>query len=235
MDYSGAPAGRRCPGLCFQFQPGTTLPIALRETLRPGRTPVGSPVRAYTTQRTPVALHAYLRDRAELTGSVVTSSSTDGVATLSIRFTRLRYEGRSIPVIADAVAIASIMNVNATGIPANGSTDRENSNPASWTTAQVGGDEVYRSGWVGPVCDATMKTVGFADFHGVYALPPGQGTGPDFPLALGVFSTNAAGLYGFDHRDSLRSAGGTFTISGPVGEVVLRRGYNLLLKVIATP
>lgn len=73
----------------------------------------------------------------------------------------------------DVIAVASMMEVNDTAAPANGSTDRGNPSQANWTTRQVGGDEVYRSGWVGDVYDDVMKKVGFADYYGVYstALP----------------------------------------------------------------
>lgn len=221
------------PSELNQLQPGTTLPVALRKTLRAGKTPVGTAVTALTTQRVPVGPKAWMHHGAQLSGVVTASSNQGGVAMLTIRFDELHYRGQTIPVKVDALAVASNMEVNQTGLPANGSSDRENSNPASWTTAQVGGDEVYRSGWQGPMCDDLMRTVGFADFNGVYMNPPAHG-GPDFPLAMGPFSTSARGLYGYDEGDRLNSADGMIRIEGPFGKVELRDGDNLLLRVIAS-
>ena len=229
---SAAIAEAVAPAELSQLKPGTTLPVALRHALRPGKTTVGTRVVAVTTQRVPIGPKLWLRHGAQLTGSVIASTSQGGVATLKVRFDALEYRGKTIPISADTLAIASNMEVSQTAMPANGSSDRGNPDAASWTTAQVGGDEVYRSGWQGPVCSSTMQRVGFADFHGVYGNPPAQGDGPDFPLAMGPFSTSAQGLYGFDEHDVLRSANGVVEIQGPSGKVDLRGGDNMLLKVI---
>ena len=59
-----------------------------------------------------------------------------------------------------------------------------------------------RSGWVGDVVGSGTRTVGSADYYGVYSLPVKlQGAdGAMVPRAMGVFSTTAEGLYGYDSR-----------------------------------
>jgi hypothetical protein len=125
------------------------------------------------------------------------------------------------------------MEVDDTFLPATGSTDRGNPNQASWTTRQVGGDFVARSGWVGPVVGFGLNTVGNADFHGVYSLPVKLSDGAMVPRAMGVFSTTAKGLYGYETGATLESAGGSVTITSPEKHAVIRNGDNLLLEVAA--
>ncbi|NYF51696.1 hypothetical protein [Tunturiibacter gelidoferens] len=218
---------------------GITLPVAMGRTLRAGKTRPGTAFQVKTTQRVPVSETAYLKRGAVVRGEVVASDAGDGSAlhpsTLTIRFTQLSYGGRTVPLMTRAVAIANLMVVDDTFLPATGSTDRGNPNPASWTTRQVGGDEVARSGWVGPVVGSGTQTVGSADFYGVYSLPAKLegANGALVPRAMGVFSTTAEGLYGFDQGAQLSSSGGLITITDPKGRAAIRNGDHLLLEVVA--
>ena len=128
-----------------------------------------------TTQRVPVSEDAYLKRGATVRGEVVASDAGDGTAahpaTLTIRFTQLSYRGRTVPLETRAVAMANLMAVDDTFLPVMGGADRGNSSEASWTTRQVGGEEVVRSGWVGPVVGIGLRTMGRADYYGVYSLP----------------------------------------------------------------
>jgi hypothetical protein len=218
---------------------GITLPVAMGRTLRAGKTRLGTVFQVKTTQRVPVSETTYLKRGAVVRGEVVASEAGDGSAlhpsTLTIRFTQLSYGGRTVPLMTRAVAIANLMVVEDTFLPATGSTDRGNPNQASWTTRQVGGDEVVRSGWVGPVVGSGLRTVGSADFYGVYSLPEKLegANGALVPRAMGVFSTTAEGLYGFDQGAQLSSSGGSITITDPKGRAMIRDGDNLLLEVMA--
>ncbi|HEX3570942.1 MAG TPA: hypothetical protein VHU44_08970, partial [Acidobacteriaceae bacterium] len=153
-------------------------------------------------------------------------------AVLVIRFTQLSYRGQTVPVVANALAVASRLAVDDTYLPTTGSTDRFTSNPASWTTRQVGGQLVARSGWVGPVVGVGLHTVGSADYYGVYSLPAETG-GVQFPRAIGIFSTTAKGMYGYEDGAKLESSGGAITITNPEGRAVIRAGEHLLLEVVA--
>jgi hypothetical protein len=218
--------------------PGVTLPVKVGRLLRAGKVQVGTPIVVKTTQRVPVSEDTYLKAGVELDGEVVASIAGNGngptPATLSIRFTRLRYGKQSIPLRTKAIAIANFAEVNYAYLPAGEGSDMGLSE-ANWTTKQVGGDSVFRTGWVGPVFGAGGQgKVGRADYYGVYSLLEASPVdGPPFPRALGVFSTTAAGLYGFDSGSALRSADGTITLTGPGKSVGLRYGDNLLLEVVA--
>lgn len=216
---------------------GVTLPVQLGRSLRAGKVRVGTQIVVKTTQRVPVSEGFYLKAGAELDGEIVASIAGNGnastSATLSIRFTRLRYGKQSIPVRTKAIAIANFMQVSYTLLPADGGSDMGIVSPANWTTKQVGGDSVVRTGWEGPVIRSDVGRVGYADYYGVYSLPaPSPGDGPSFPHALGVFSTTAAGLYGYGPRSALKSADGTITLTDPGKSVELRNGDNLLLEVL---
>jgi hypothetical protein len=221
------------------LEAGVTLPVQMGRTLRAGKTKAGVVFEVKTTQRVPVSSDAFLKHGARIRGEVVASDAGDGTAAhpsrLTIRFTQVSYQGRTVPLQVSAVAMANLMAVNDTFLSMQGGADRGNTSPASWTTRQVGGDVVARSGWVGEVVGSATRTVGSADYFGVYSLPVKlQGTdGVTVPRAMGVFSTTAAGLYGYDPGDRLESSGGLITITNPERQVVIRNGDNLLLEVVA--
>jgi len=221
------------------LQQGVTLPVRLSKSLRAGKVKVGAALAVTTTQRVPVTEHLYLNRGATLHGQVVASTAGDGTtanpSVLSIRFSSLTYKNQSVPIAVKAIAIANLMDVADTYLPANGSTDRGNSNEASWTTRQVGDNVVVRTGWIGPVCDQAMRTVGSADYYGVYTLPvkSATGEGTSFPRAVGVFSTTAAGLYGLDDGTRLVTEGDGITLTRPAKKLLLRDGDNMLLEVRA--
>ena len=221
------------------LQAGITLPVAVGRTLRAGKVKPGTVFVLKTTQRVPVSEDAYLNRGAAVRGEVVTSDAGDRTAghpaTLAIRFTQLSYKGMTVPLVTKAVAMANLMYVDGTFLPLSGGPDRGNPSEASWTTAQVGGQEVVRSGWIGPVVGRGLVTVGRADYYGVYSLPAklqGEG-GAMVPRAMGVFSTTAKGLYGYDEGTELESSGGLITITNPKGQAVIRAGDHLLLEVVA--
>ena len=219
--------------------PGVTLPVKVERVIRAGKIQVGTPIVVKTTQRVPVSEGTYLKAGAELDGEVVASIARNGngstPATLSIRFTRLRYGKQSIPLRTKAIAIANFAEVNYAYLPAGEGSDMGLSE-ANWTTKQVGGDSVFRTGWVGPVFGVGGQgKVGRADYYGVYSLPEASPNDrPSFPRALGVFSTTASGLYGFDSGSALSSADGTITLTSPGKTVGLRWGDNMLLEVISS-
>ncbi len=219
--------------------PGLTLPIELSRGLKAGHTKPGSTVTGFTTQRIPLGPGVYLPRGVKVTGTVIASTAPDKKAghpaILSIRFDTLHYHQQSLPLLTEALAIANFTNVDDTFSPASDPSDKGNPSPANWTTSQIGGDQVVRSGWVGPVVNRSMQRVGSADFHGVYADPPAGASGPAaIPHALGVFSTTAQGLYGFDGDDKLSFSENNITVTAN-GNLTLRSGDNLLLKVLPTP
>jgi hypothetical protein len=217
---------------------GITVPVQISRAIHAGSTMPGETIIGETTQRIPLSKDHYLNRGAKVVGTIVVSKAGDGGATqpyvLAIRFTSLRYRNQTVSISTRAIAIANASQVGFTADPASMATDRGNSNPANWTTRQVGEDVLSRCGWIGELDDNAMRKVGFADYYGVYADPPPDATGiPSIPRAVGVFSTSARGLYGFDEGATLRSSGGDITITSP-RRLVLRNGDNLLLEVIPT-
>lgn len=215
---------------------GVTLPVQLDKTLRSGKTKPGTVFTVTTTQRVPVSAETYLDRGATLRGEVVTSTAGDGTAAhpavLVIRFTQLSYRRQTVPVVTNAVAVASRLAVDDTFLPTNPSFDQFTSNPANWTTRQVGGQLVARSGWIGPVVAVGLHTVGSADYYGVYSLPA-ETDKVQFPRAIGIFSTTAEGMYGYEHGAALESSGGVIKITSPGRNAVIRAGEGLLLEVVA--
>ena len=92
---------------------------------------------------------------------------------------------------------------------------------------------VARSGWVGDVVGSGLHTVGHADFYGVYSLPVKLSDGAAVPRAMGVFSTTAEGLYGYDTGARLESSGGLITVRNQEKRAVIRAGDDMLLEVVA--
>lgn len=219
------------------LEAGVTLPVQVGRTLRAGKTKPGTVIVVTTTQRVPVSADAYLNRGAKVRGEVVTSDAGDGTAShpsvLTIRFTELSYRGKTVPIETRAIAAANIMAVDSTFIPTTGGPDRGNASEASWNTQQVGGDQVNRSGWVGDVSDKVMRKVGFADYYGVYSLPV-KLDGAMVPRAMGVFSTTAKGLYGYDEGAQMESSGGLITITNPKNRAVIRNHDQLLLEVVGS-
>lgn len=167
--------------------PGITLPVSLDRTLDQKHFHQGESIVASLYQRVPLAHGFYLPKRAKLLGIVVSSNGN----TLELRWTELRLGHQSVPIAVKLLAAAHWMDVAGTNVPLGG-TDRGTSSPADWTTMQIGGDEVYRSGGSGAVYNQYSDRVGDADLFGVYAEPQSNGA---LPHAMGPFSTTSAGLY----------------------------------------
>jgi hypothetical protein len=148
---------------------------------------LGEPVVARLTQRVPLNNGRYLPQKAKVTGTVVACDDTS----LTLRFDRLRLGRQEQPIDVTLRAGAHWLDVYNTELP-EAATDRSLTNPNDWTTRQIGGDEVYRSGGVGTVYDQYSQTVGHADPYGVYGPPMVVG-GP--ARAMGPFSTTATGMY----------------------------------------
>ncbi|WP_157466494.1 hypothetical protein [Edaphobacter aggregans] len=216
---------------------GITLPVQIRRTLSAGKVKAGTVFFVTTTQRVPVSASAYLNHGAKVRGEVVTSEAGDGTAAhpsvLTIRFTELSYRGKTVPVETRAIAAAHFMHVGDTFLPTGGGGDNGNASQANWNTRQVGGQEVNRSGWVGDVSNNMMQKVGYADYHGVYSLPVSI-EGAMVPRAMGVFSTTAKGLYGYDMGAQMESSGGRITITNPTERAVIRNHDQLLLEVVSS-
>jgi hypothetical protein len=206
--------------------PGATLPVLINRTLKSHNLRAGQPVTVQLLQTVPVSAQVILPAGTKLDGHVVNVSDTS----LSILFDQLRWKDRTLPVHVRLLAAAAPKDVYDTKLPL-GATDRATSNPADWTTRQVGGDEVYLSGGSGKVYDQYSQPVGYANFSGVYASPPSPS---QLPRAMGPFSTTASGLHGFPAL-SIVSAGGSsapITLASTRPNWQIGNGSAFLLEVV---
>lgn len=114
-------------------RPGATLPVTMVTTLKSGKLTTGETLVARLIRRVPVATGSYLPGKVEIVGHVASFSPSS----LSIVSTELRWRGKAAPVKVRLVSAASLYEVMQAGMPL-GTTDRSTSNPADWTTRQVG-------------------------------------------------------------------------------------------------
>jgi len=206
--------------------PGATLPVVINQTLKPHNLQPGQPISAQLIQIVPVGSNVYLPRGAKLNGHIVNVSDSS----ISILFDHLSWKGRTVPVHVRLLAAAAMMNVSDTKVP-TAATDRGTSNPGDWTTRQVGGDQVYLSGWSGKVYDRYSQPVGYADYTGVYANPSEPG---ELPRAMGPFSTTATGLHGFREL-SIASSGDAekpIILAARTPKWQIANGSALLLEVV---
>jgi hypothetical protein len=221
-----APAHPSRSAALVSLPPGRTLPVILQQKLSAGHGKVGDRVVARLSQRVPLPNGGYLLPKAQLVGHV---SALDA-RSLALQFTELKLGGQTEPIAVRLLAAAHWMDVGRTAQPLDGG-DRATSNPADWTTMQIGRDEVYRSGGSGTVYNQYSEPVGHADLYGVYAPPLPGGSAM---RAMGPFSTTAKGIYDLPGV-AIDAAGGTgqpivLGLSSPKWQ--LDSGTALLLEVV---
>ncbi len=215
---------------------GTILPIALDHGLDASKVHPGQPIRAEVMQDVPGTT---IRRHAKVVGHVTeVHSSPNGPATLEFTFDSVIEHGQTIPIKVDLRALASRLEVDEAQVPEDMSS--RGLNEHTWTTEQIGGDQVYRGG--GPVANG-VTAVGVPTFYGVLDDPrvqsgqPCRGAVTDAtrPQAFWLFSSDACGLYGFPNL-RIEHAGrtdpfGTIVLSAGNGKLVLYGGTGMLLRV----
>lgn len=213
---------------------GTLLPVSLDHGWNAAKLHSGQTVRVRLMQSVPgTGLHS----GAHVVGRVVTVATAPGApAQLAIRFDSVENHGRQIPITADLRALASPMEVQQAQVPEEMAS--RGLTPQTWTTQQIGGDQVYRGG--GPVAEG-ITTVGKPVPGGVIGQPLAQSGAPcrgqiqenDRPQALWLFSANACGVYGFpDLRiDHAGRRDGTIVLASNSGKINIGGGSALLLRV----
>jgi len=221
---------------------GTILPVRLNATLSSTTSHTGQVITARLMQDVPLPGGPTIHAGAKVIGHVVsvTPATQASPASISLKFDTLETRGERVPILTNVRAIASFVAVGEAQIPDTGP-DRGTPEYA-WTTVQIGGETVYRGG--GHV-EGINGTVGEPVTGGVlvhlYANPEGGCRGAmnanDALQALWVFSSDACGVYGLPDlviRDTGRSdPTGQIIFDSTVGEVVIRAGAGLLLRVNA--
>ena len=219
---------------------GTVLPARLNTSLDSQKSKPGQVITARIMQDVPLPAGGKIPAGAKVTGHVIEVVSAGGSASISLRFDAVNFRGRSIPVITNLRALASMMDVQDAQVPPTG-TDR--GTPWAWmTTHQIGGEAVYGQG--GPVTNGS-QVVGQAAPGGVLVrLGTRPGTncrgaaeGDDRLQALWVFSSDACGLYDFPGLE-ITHAGrtgplGQITLASKEGRIHISGGSGMLLRVDA--
>jgi hypothetical protein len=216
--------------------PGTLIPASLSQQIKASSVHPGQQIRARIMQDIPgTSIHR----GAHLLGHVVRAeTSKNGPARLEITFDNVLEHGRRIPIRSNLRTMASFFEVEQAQIPEEMSS--RGLTPETWTTQQIGGDQVYRGG--GPVAVGDT-VVGRPLPYGVVGLPLGQAgqkcrgqlVGNTSPQAFWLFSTNACGVYGFPNI-RVEHAGrtdpqGTIILTAQNGKLELNSGSALLLRV----
>jgi hypothetical protein len=216
--------------------PGTLLPVSLNSKISVSSVHPGQEIRARIMQDIP---ETSIHRGAQVIGHVVHSEAIkNGPARLEISFDTVRQHGRRISIQSNLRAIASFLEVEQAQMPEEMSS--RGLTPDTWTTQQIGGDQVYRGG--GPVAVGNT-TVGRPTPYGVVGLPlsqsaqkcRGEMSGNSNPQAFWLFSTNACGVYGYPNI-RIEHAGrtdpqGIIILTTENGKLVLNSGSGLLLRV----
>ncbi len=215
---------------------GTILPVSLDRGIQANHVHPGMEIRAKVMQSVPGTA---VRRGAEVIGHVVqVETAKKGETRLTIRFDAVRIHKKQIPLKASLRALASFLEVEEAQDPEDMSS--RGLNEESWTTEQIGGDQVYRGG--GPVTEGKVK-VGTPEPYGVLAVPRTQPNQPcrgaigasSQPQALWFFSANACGVYGYSHLRIVHAGraapAGTIVLHTDRGKLVLYAGSGMLLRV----
>jgi hypothetical protein len=200
--------------------PGTTLPIAFSKTIEANHAHPGDRVEARTTQPVLLANGSTLPAGSHVIGHVVgaegfeyddTPYAKQRSSILAIHFDTVETAGKdtkTLPIQVYVRALADPVTVQAALTPSL-------EDDSLRSRAQVGGDIVTPS--QKEVLSQQDDVVGYLKHGHVYAhLRPASGNsaescdGGDTEVAMGLFSANACGLYGF--------TGTTLESTGKTGE-----------------
>ncbi len=224
--------------------PGTILPVSLTTSLNSRKLKPGQEIRARVMQDVPLSPQPTIRAGAKVLGHVVDVRPPNGGsdAQVSLRFDTLMISMRRIPITTNLRALASMMAVEQAQLPENGP-DRGTSENA-WTTDQIGGEVVYRGG--GPVANG-LQVVGEPAPNGVLvhvSSKPGtqcrgEVEGNDRLQALWVFSSDACGIYDLENLKIIHAGRndpvGEITLASDKGNINVRAGSGMLLRIISAP
>jgi hypothetical protein len=241
LGSDGRPGGAPVEG-APQIPVGTILSASLEDALKAQDARKGDVVESRIKQDVPLPHSDKIPARSKVMGYVdSTERDSDGKGLkLSLRFDKLEYHDKTVPIVTSLRAMASYQAVRWSQMPLTGA---EAGTPPGWgTTVLIGGDIRYGDG--GKVRTKTKQVVGKGVLGGVLvhirASPESGCEGPvngdDRPQALWVFSSGACGLYDLDGVTIVRNGR-----SEPLGEITLgfdkenrklESGTGLLLRIV---
>jgi len=202
---------------------GTVLPLQLNSRLNTRKSKPGEEISARIMQDVPLSQGQKIRKGAKVVGHVVTVKEPKAgePAEMTLRFDRLEFAHRSIPMSTSLRVLASAAEVEV-------------------TRNLIGGEVAYGEG--GPVARGT-EIIGKSLADGVLipaeANPAnrcrGEVAANAGPQAFWVFSSDACGAYGIADLEIIHAGR-----SNPLGEIILasrngelniRSGSGMLLRV----
>ncbi len=245
LPFSAPDTGKATSG-AITVPSGTILPVRLNTSLSTIKSKVRQVITGRIMQDVPLPNGLKIREGSKVEGhvvEVVPANSPLG-ARISIQFDTLRSSHGTIPITTNLRAVAGFMEVVEAQIPQAGLGEGD---VAEWaTTTQIGGDVVYGAG--GPVTAAenASQIVGTAVDGGILTrVSAKEGTecrgaidGNENPQALWVFSSDACGVYGLAHVRVFHAGrtgpAGVIVLASDTGDLKLRAGAGMLLRVIET-
>ncbi len=209
------------------------LPVLLVHTIDSRHAVPGQPILGKTVQHIQIGQNQWIPKGALVHGRILavqTASDHSAGPGITFEFDSVTSKRQTWQVKTSLVAVASLMEVYDATEPATNFDDRGNQNEHAWTMRQIGGDMVYHdTGWI---YNRHGERVGTEDPNGNYALPVAQANGgAALPLAVGLFSTTAKGVYGMPGY-TLANTGTTSQImAGPEAKHLhLPYGISVLLE-----
>jgi hypothetical protein len=212
---------------------GTLLPVSLNHGLNAEKLHAAQTIEAELMQSIPgTSVHR----GAKVKGEVVQVGTSGASQQLVLRFDAIESRGQRIPIRTDLRAMASPLEVREAQVPEEMAS--RGLTPETWTTEQIGGDQVYRGG--GPVVEGHTR-VGKPVAYGVEGQPlpnpdqhcRGVVADNDQPQAFWLFSVDACGTYGFPDV-SIQQAGrndGSIVLTSHDGKLNVGGGSAMLLRV----
>jgi hypothetical protein len=220
---------------------GTILPVKLEHGLSSKKGASGTRVSARVMQNVPLPEGRKIPEGAKVLGTATGTRGGTSGGELTLRFDELDVHGRRMSITTNLRAIASLSEVQEAEVPTYSIGFGTSYNWA--TTIQIGGDVKYGVG--GPVTDTHNQEVGKGVYDGVlvHVRAPEDGPcrgaldGDDRLQALWLFSSDACGVYGLDGTEithaGRRDPLGKIVLKVPHGDVKLRGGTGMLLRVVA--
>ena len=226
--------------------PGTILAVRLNSTLSRAKAQPAQVITVRLMQDVPLPNGAKIRAGSSVAGRIefVTRASTTANAQLSLQFDTLVFSHQASHITTNLRAIANVLDVQEAQIPKFGMGEGEVWN---WRTiVLIGGDTVYGVGGPVTAVESPHEVVGKGLTSGVLVhvrAKPGTQcrgalAGDDSLQALWVFSSDACGVYGFDHLHIAHAGrtapAGVVSLVSDQGELKIPAGTGLLLRISET-
>jgi hypothetical protein len=207
---------------------GTVIPIMLNTSLNADKDKAGKNIEGKVMQDVITPLGFTITKGSRISGQVVSAGKSDSGSTLVLKFDSIQDRGRTIPLTAAVLAVASMQSVAQAQAPINSNPDTQSAN--GWVTRQIGGDVVNRGrnkvGTAGGLTGTWLEgsSVAIKLTPNADAGCPG-GPGYDRPQAVWIFSSSACGTYDLGNA-RIASSGAT----APLGNVSITSDRNIQIR-----